>query len=102
LYERLSECGEPLSTSIYRKNQGVGWHLEIPKCPYFMSHMKGKKGRQVELHGGAPLGWLITHKYRGSIVTFSINKSVEPNEELKVELIFPSSSIDHRYNSTRT
>jgi hypothetical protein len=38
---------------------------------------------------------MITHKYRGSIVAFLINKSVEPNEELKVELIFPSSSIDH-------
>ena len=31
---------------------------------------------------------LITHKYRGPFVAFSINKSVEPNEELKVELIF--------------
>jgi hypothetical protein len=27
---------------------------------------------------------LITHKYRGSCVAFSISKSVEPNEELKV------------------
>ena len=27
---------------------------------------------------------LITHKYRGSPVDFSISKSVEPNEELKV------------------
>ena len=31
---------------------------------------------------------LITHKYRGSIVA-SFDKSVEPNEELKVEQIFP-------------
>ena len=31
---------------------------------------------------------MITHKYRGSVVALSINKSVEPNEELKVELIF--------------
>ena len=31
---------------------------------------------------------LITHKYRGS-QQFSISKSVEPNEELKVEQIFP-------------
>ena len=28
---------------------------------------------------------LMTHKYRGSIVVLSISKSVEPNEELKVE-----------------
>ena len=28
------------------------------------------------------VGWcLMTHKYRGSIVVLSINKSVEPNEE---------------------
>ena len=41
--------------------------------------------------GGAPLGRspiLITHKYRGS-QQFSISKSVEPNEELKVEQVFP-------------
>ena len=31
----------------------------------------------------------MTHKYRGSIVVLSISKSVEPNEELKVEQIFP-------------
>ena len=31
---------------------------------------------------------LITHKYRGS-QQFSISNSVEPNEELKVEQIFP-------------
>ena len=31
---------------------------------------------------------LITHKYRGS-QQFSISKTVEPNEELKVEQIFP-------------
>jgi hypothetical protein len=30
-------------------------------------------------------GWeLMTHKYRGCTVVFSINKSVEPNEEQKV------------------
>ena len=28
--------------------------------------------------------WVITHKYRGSRVAFTISKSVEPNEELKV------------------
>jgi hypothetical protein len=27
---------------------------------------------------------LISHKYRGSCVAFSISKSVEPNEELNV------------------
>ena len=27
---------------------------------------------------------LMTHKYRGCIVVFSINKSVEPNKEQKV------------------
>ena len=31
------ECGEPLSTSIYRKRQGVGCHLKNSKCPCFMS-----------------------------------------------------------------
>ena len=25
--------------------------------------------------------WVMTHKYRGSIVVLSISKSVEPNEE---------------------
>ena len=34
-------------------------------------------------------GFLMTHNYRGSIVVLSISKSVEPNEELKVEQIFP-------------
>jgi hypothetical protein len=29
-------------------------------------------------------GAVMTHKYRGCIVVFSINKSVEPNEEQKV------------------
>ena len=29
-------------------------------------------------------GAVISHKYRGSCVAFSISKSVEPNEELKV------------------
>jgi hypothetical protein len=28
--------------------------------------------------------YVISHKYRGSCVAFSISKSVEPNEELKV------------------
>ena len=32
---------------------------------------------------------LITHKYRGSVVASFDNKSVKPNEELKVEQIFP-------------
>ena len=27
--------------------------------------------------------WVMTHKYRGSIVVLSISKSVEPNEEQK-------------------
>ena len=31
----------------------------------------------------------MTHKCRGSIIAFLISKSVEPNEELKVEQIFP-------------
>ena len=31
---------------------------------------------------------VITHKYRG-LQQFSISKSVEPNEDLKVEQIFP-------------
>ena len=37
----------------------------------------------------------MTHKYRGS-QQFSISKSVEPNEELKAEQIFPQvlSTID--------
>ena len=49
-----------------------------------------------------PIEVMINHKYRGSIVAFSINKSVEPYEELNVGFIFPSSSIDHQYNSTHT
>ena len=53
-----------------------------------------------EMH--IPIEVMITNKYRGSIVAFSINKSVEPNEELKVGFIFPSSSIDHRSNSMHT
>ena len=32
----------------------------------------------------APEKVLISHKYMGSFVAFSISKSVEPNEELKV------------------
>ena len=32
-------------------------------------------------------GLMMTHKYRGSIVVLSISKSVEPNEDLKVEQI---------------
>ena len=28
-------------------------------------------------------GWMMTHKYRGSIVVLSISKSVEPSEEQK-------------------
>ena len=28
-------------------------------------------------------GWMMTHKYRGSIVVLSISKGVEPNEEQK-------------------
>jgi hypothetical protein len=35
-----------------------------------------------------PSGGMISHKYRGSCVAFSISKSVEPNEELKVGLMF--------------
>ena len=38
-------------------------------------------GRTGRRHGD---GRLMTHKYRGS-QQFSISKSVEPNEELKVE-----------------
>ena len=40
--------------------------------------------------------FLITHKCRGSFVAFSISKSVKPNEELKVGLIFSQvlSTID--------
>ena len=39
---------------------------------------------------------VIIHKCRGSIVAFSISKSVEPNEELKAGLIFSQvlSTID--------
>ena len=31
----------------------------------------------------ASIKWLMTHKYRGSIVVLSISESVEPNEEQK-------------------
>lgn len=39
---------------------------------------------------------MITHKCKGSVVAFLISKSVELNEELKVELIFSQviSNID--------
>jgi transposase InsO family protein len=36
------------------------------------------------VYNKAPYELLISHKYRGSCVAFSISKSVEPNEELKV------------------
>ena len=42
----------------------------------------------MEAVEGGDEHYLITHKYRGS-QQFSISKSVEPNEELKVEQIFP-------------
>ena len=42
---------------------------------------KGWVGQLVE---AGPCVGLISHKYRGSCVAFSISKSVEPNEELKV------------------
>ena len=32
---------------------------------------------------------VMTHKYKGSIIVLPISKSIEPNEELKVEQIFP-------------
>jgi hypothetical protein len=38
-----SECGEHLSTSIYRKNQGVEWHFNIPKCPWKVSFTRAKE-----------------------------------------------------------
>ena len=40
--------------------------------------------------------YVMTHKYRGSIVVLSISKSVEPNEELKVGYVFSQvlSTID--------
>ena len=44
--------GEPLSTSIYRKRQGVECHLKNPKCPCFMSYIKGQNGDA----SGAPHG----------------------------------------------
>ena len=53
---------------------------------------------------------LITHKYRGSIYPLSISKSVEPNEELKVEQIFPQvlsttdttlRTLDVRFNGNK-
>ena len=49
---------------------------------------------RMELYGRQMCA-MITHKYRGS-QQFSISKSVEPNEELKVEQIFPQvlSTID--------
>jgi hypothetical protein len=37
LYVKKSECGECISTSFYRKNQGVGWDSEIPKNPPYVT-----------------------------------------------------------------
>ena len=44
LYLRKSECGECISTSIYRITKGVSGNIKNPKCPHFMSHIKGHKG----------------------------------------------------------
>jgi hypothetical protein len=41
-----SECGELLSTSIYRKTKGYSWHNKIPNDPHFMSHIKGIKRKK--------------------------------------------------------
>src|SRR3990170_3776466 len=43
--------GSP-NSSFYRPRQGVGWDVEIPKYPSFMSHMKGHNGNTR----GAPRG----------------------------------------------
>src|SRR3954467_14724037 len=46
---------------------------KVPNIPEDSGSQKGSCWRAM-----------ISHKYRGSCVAFSISKSVEPNEELKV------------------
>ena len=55
------------------------------KCPHNVDCAKNREMRDEVL---ASVGRVITRKYTGSIVA-SFDKSVEPNEELKVEQIFP-------------
>ena len=53
VYERARSEGDGSpNSSFYRPRQGVGWDVEIPKYPSFMSHMKGHNGNTR----GAPRG----------------------------------------------
>jgi hypothetical protein len=53
LCERARDEGDGSpNSSFYRPRQGVGWEVEIPKYPSFMSHMKGHNGNTR----GAPRG----------------------------------------------
>src|SRR3989337_996931 len=47
--------GSP-NSSFYRPRQGVGWDVEIPKYPSFMSHMKGHNGNTRGAPPWQPLG----------------------------------------------
>ena len=58
----------------------IGYPKETIGYTYLMKHKSETFEKFKE--------FLMTHKYRGS-QPFSISKSVEPNEELKVEQIFP-------------
>ena len=54
-----------------------GIEANLDKINSFKKRAKGKKGNFNKN------GKLMTHKYMGSIVAFSISKSVEPNKEQK-------------------
>ena len=71
--------GGPPHEGAPRGWPGQAWGTPMELPPTFGGLLCGRE---------APLWSLITHKYRGLIVAFLISKSVEPNEELKVELIF--------------
>ena len=57
------------------------WDINAPPVPFGKGDDGVVRSLRVLLLERTPL---ISHKYRGSCVAFSISKSVEPNEELKV------------------
>ena len=57
--------------------------IHVPNAK-FMIHVHMIRVRYFDnLICGWTGAWVMTHKYRGSIVVLSISKSVEPNEEQK-------------------
>ena len=68
------------------QNTRVLRHTSLRKVQAAPEHSGATPNKQVKNLRPSlkTLRCLITHKYRGSCVAFSISKSVEPNEELKV------------------